>query len=191
MLPRCHGARTALGFQFLQQIRDETVREAIRNLCQSRFLFQTRNQDDATDFAREMLRTWSNMIQNSAEAQDQLNFGPDDLLRMPRYHCACFWVVHGQARPAFLGETIPSDLSPAAIATAKHRAASRWAAAATGRVSERPPVTEEPTTPGADAAVESTPPAADSDAPGDRGGGEVMGDDDGDAADDPREEERV
>lgn len=178
---RKYGARTALGFQFLRQIRDETVREAIRNLCQSRFLFQTRNQDDATDFAREMMRTWANMIQNSAEAQDQLNFGPDDLLRMPRYHCVCFWIVHGQARPAFLGQTIPPDTTPEATEAAKRRAALRWAAATASADTSPAAQAEDPDPSGEPA---ETTELGEGDSPGAIGDTE----DDAEPGNDPREE---
>lgn len=104
---RAYGAQTSLAVRFLGEITSERAILGIRTLVQNLIIFQFELRDEAEDFMKRFMRTYSNMISPSDEAQDNINFGADDFMRLPKHHVVCRWMVDGSPQQAFLAETIP------------------------------------------------------------------------------------
>lgn len=94
---RAFGAQSVLAYQFGKQVESEKLREAIRNLVQNVFLFQTQSLDEADYYMKLFARVYSNMYQVSDEAQDALNLGADDIMRLPAFQTIVRLKVRGEA----------------------------------------------------------------------------------------------
>lgn len=103
------GARTALGLQFVGQVRDEAARNTVRELVQHMFLFRTQNIAEAQEHSQLLARIYANMISPNEELQDVMSFTPDDLVNLPNYHCISRVLIGGRPQPAFLAETIRTE----------------------------------------------------------------------------------
>lgn len=104
---RAYGAQTTLAVRFLGEILSERAILGVRTLVQNLIIYQFELREDAEDFMRRFMRTYSNFISPSDEVQDRINFGADDFMRLPKHHVVCRWMVNGSPQPAFLAETIP------------------------------------------------------------------------------------
>ncbi len=104
---RAYGAQTTLAVRFLGEILSERAILGIRTLVQNLVIFQFELREEAEDFMKRFMRTYANMISPSDEAQDNINFGADDFMRLPKHHVVCRWMVNGSPQQAFLAETIP------------------------------------------------------------------------------------
>lgn len=150
---RKFGGQNTLAFQFMGQIEYEKVRKAVVNLAQNIILFRTEELEDAENFSKTFMRLYSNMIQISDEAQDRLNFGPDDILNLPAYKAITRLVARGEVTAAFLAEAIPTkvneewakyhharqvELLPASIPAARAERDSNYSANGSGNVLSEP-----------------------------------------------------
>lgn len=104
---RAYGAQTTLAVRFLGEILSERAIQGVRTLVQNLVIYQFELREEAEDFMKKFMRTYSNMISPSDEAQDNINFGADDFMRLPKHHVVCRWMVDGSPQQAFLAETIP------------------------------------------------------------------------------------
>lgn len=104
---RSYGIQMSIGLQFLNQIRDETLRDSITELLQNLFLFRSSLVKETEDYSKLMARVYSNMMSPDAELQDKLQFGPDDRFNLPKFESLVRLIVDGTPKPAFLGKTIP------------------------------------------------------------------------------------
>lgn len=104
---RAYGAQTTLAVRFLGEILSERAILGVRTLVQNLVIYQFELREEAEDFMKRFMRTYSNMITPSEEAQDNINFGADDFMRLPKHHVICRWMVDGSPQQAFLAETIP------------------------------------------------------------------------------------
>ncbi len=108
---RSSGAATAMGLQFVGQLQDERAQATVRELVQHRFVFRSQNVEEAAAEAQLMARIYANMISPDQELQDTLAFTPDDIFNLPNYRAITRVLVGGKPQTAFLGQTIPVDLS--------------------------------------------------------------------------------
>lgn len=104
---RAYGAQTTLAVRFLGEILSDRAILGVRTLVQNLVIYQFELREEAEDFMKRFMRTYSNMINPSDEAQDNINFGADDFMRLPKHHVVCRWMVDGSPQQAFLAETIP------------------------------------------------------------------------------------
>ncbi|WP_020375071.1 type IV secretory system conjugative DNA transfer family protein [Sulfobacillus thermosulfidooxidans] len=104
---RAYGAQTTLAVRFLGEILSERAILGVRSLVQNLVIYQFELREEAEDFMKRFMRTYSNMISPSDEAQDNINFGADDFMRLPKHHVVCRWMVNGSPQQAFLAETVP------------------------------------------------------------------------------------
>jgi len=103
---RAYGLQTTLAIRFLGEMASQKVIQGLHVLVQNVIIHQFQLLDEAEDFMKLMMRIYANMVQTNAEVQDQLNFGVDDITRLPRYKNICLWMVNGSVQQPFLGETI-------------------------------------------------------------------------------------
>lgn len=103
---RKFGAQSTLALQFLGQLRDPVLRAAVENLAQNVFLFRTEQLADAEYFSKLFMRLYASTIQVTDEAQDRLNFAPDDILNLPTHHAICRLVVRGEPASPFVARTV-------------------------------------------------------------------------------------
>lgn len=104
---RAYGAQTTLAVRFLGEILSDRAILGVRTLVQNLVIYQFELREEAEDFMKRFMRTYSNMISPNDEAQDNINFGADDFMRLPKHHVVCRWMVDGSPQQAFLAETIP------------------------------------------------------------------------------------
>jgi len=104
---RAYGAQTTLAVRFLGEILSDRAILGVRTLVQNLVIYQFELREEAEDFMKRFMRTYSNMISPSDEAQDNINFGADDFMRLPKHHVVCRWMVDGSPQQAFLAETVP------------------------------------------------------------------------------------
>lgn len=104
---RAYGAQTTLAVRFLGEILSDRAILGVRTLVQNLVIYQFELREEAEDFMKRFMRTYSNMISPSDEAQDNINFGADDFMRLPKHHVVCRWMVDGTPQQAFLAETVP------------------------------------------------------------------------------------
>lgn len=118
---RAYGAQTTLAVRFLGEIESEKVIQGLQALAQNLIVHQFELLDEAEVFMKRFMRVYANMVQVTAESQDAINFGADDFMRLPKYYAVCRFMAHGQAQPAFLGQTLPWEDRYDAEAAALHR----------------------------------------------------------------------
>lgn len=104
---RAYGAQTTLAVRFLGEILSDRAILGVRTLVKNLIIYQFELREEAEDFMKRFMRTYSNMVSPSDEAQDNINFGADDFMRLPKHHVVCRWMVDGSPQQAFLAETIP------------------------------------------------------------------------------------
>jgi len=103
---RAYGLQVALAIRFLGEIDSPKVIAGLRQLIQNVIIHQFQLVEEARDFVERFMRTWASMVQVNAESQDAINFGSDDILRLPKFTTICQWMVNGAMQPAFLARTI-------------------------------------------------------------------------------------
>lgn len=103
---RAYGLQVMLAIRFLGEITSEPVVKGLQQLIQNVILHQFQLVDEAKDFMMRFMRTWANAVQVNAESQDAVNFGVDDMLRLPKFTSICQWMVDGAVQPAFYARTI-------------------------------------------------------------------------------------
>lgn len=119
---RAYGAQTTLAVRFLGEILSDRAILGVRTLVQNLIIYQFELREEAEDFMKRFMRTYSNMISPSDEAQDNINFGADDFMRLPKHHVVCRWMVDGSPQQAFLAETIPWESAYSETVKATHLA---------------------------------------------------------------------
>ncbi len=103
---RAYGLHTTIALRFLGEIRSELVTQGLHTLVQNIVIHQFQLLAEAQEFMTKFMRTYANMVQVTAESQDALNFGADDIMRLPKFMTICQWSVHNSIQQAFLGRTI-------------------------------------------------------------------------------------
>lgn len=106
---RAYGAQSTVALQFLKQIPDPALREAVWDLCQQNFLFQSRDPEDADRFAKASMRTFLNQFNREQTNQAVYLFDPRDFAQLPIYHCVAALKVDGIPQPPFLAKTLWQD----------------------------------------------------------------------------------
>ena len=106
---RAFGAQSTVALQFLKQIPDPALREALWDLCQQNFLFQTRDPEDADRFAKASMRTFLNQFNREQTNQAVYLFDPRDFAQLPIHHCVAALKQDGIPQPPFLAKTIAED----------------------------------------------------------------------------------
>lgn len=103
---RAYGLQTTIALRFLNEIRDTALVEGIKTLCQNIVVHQFQNIDEAEYLMKRFMRVFANMVQVQAESQDAVNFGVDDIIRLPKFTSICQWQVDGSMQQPFYAETI-------------------------------------------------------------------------------------
>lgn len=103
---RAYGLQTTLALRFLGELPSERVIDGLHALVQNVIIHQFQLLSEAEVFMKRFMRVYANMVQVAAEVQDQVNFGADDIMRLPKFTTICQWMVGGDVQQPFLGETI-------------------------------------------------------------------------------------
>ena len=107
---RAYGLQNTVALRFLGELDSKQVISGLHALVQNVIVHQFQLLDEAEEFMKRFMRLYSNMVQVSAESQDSLNFGADDIMRLPKFTTICQWMVNGTIQQAFLGKTINWEL---------------------------------------------------------------------------------
>ncbi len=103
---RAGGLQPVFAFQYLDQMNEAGLKDAVQSLLQSTVIFRTEKLEDGERFTKTNMWLYSNFIGVQDEVQDRLNFSVDDYLNLPMHHAICRWTQGGRLTPAFLAQTV-------------------------------------------------------------------------------------
>lgn len=103
---RAYGLQTTLALRFLGELSSEKVIDGLHALVQNVIIHQFQLLREAEEFMKKFMRVYANLVQVTAQSQDMLNFGADDIMRLPKFTVICQWMVGGSVQQAFLARTI-------------------------------------------------------------------------------------
>lgn len=108
---RAFGLQTTLAVRFMQELQNEVVIQAVKQLMQNVILHQFEQVKEAEEWMTKYMRVFANMVTVDAESHDALNFGADDFMRLKKHQAICRFMVNGAPQQAFLAESIPWEES--------------------------------------------------------------------------------
>ncbi len=106
---RAAGLEAVAAFQYTAQIRDETVRAAVKSLLQNVSITRMRDLDDARALAGLAMDLYADAIRIDPDEQRKLTLDPADITRAPDHQALNLWLTDGVPQPAFTARTIPVE----------------------------------------------------------------------------------
>jgi hypothetical protein len=101
------GLTVTLALQYMGQLRDDVVRQAVEMLAQSRYLFRISDPLEAEVATRLAHAVLSPRIDTDPDSRARMRIAPEVALSLERFHCIASWITNGTRIPAFIGRTYP------------------------------------------------------------------------------------
>jgi len=114
------GLTVTLALQYMGQLREEVVREAVEMLAQSRYLFRISDPLEAEVATRLAHAVLLPRVDTDPDSRARMRIAPEVALSLERFYCIASWITGGSRIPAFIGRTYP--IPPAYGYTDHHRA---------------------------------------------------------------------